>query len=337
MEVSAPERVEVGEASQVGEVRRRACRIATDLHFNETDVGRVAIAASEVASNVIKHGRGGEVLLQPGQDEWERTLTIIALDRGPGIANTDVSLSDGVSTAGTPGTGLGAIARQSDEFCLYSNPGNGAAVISRIWPDDVHPSDGHILAEGIMVPHPRETVCGDGWATAEPNGRRRVLVVDGLGHGPLASEASQLAIECFHASGGRSPAETITEIHAALRPTRGAAAAMAEIDEREEVVRFCGVGNVGAAIIAGGTMRNLVSHYGTLGHDVRKIHEFQYPWAPGSILVLYSDGIQSHISFNSHARLSQSHPLLIAAMLYRDYRRGTDDATVVVAKAWATA
>jgi anti-sigma regulatory factor (Ser/Thr protein kinase) len=337
MEVSFPQRLEVAEQSQIGEVRRRACRIATQMAFNEADVGRVAIAANEVASNIIKHGRGGEVLLQPGQNGRARSLTIIALDHGPGIPDVAVSLSDGVSTAGTPGTGFGAIARQSDEFCVYSTPGHGAAVVSRIWPGDASPTDGGILAEGVLVPHPREELCGDGWATAEGSGRRRILVVDGLGHGPQAFEAARAAIECFRSLGERSPAETISEIHGALRPTRGAAAAVAEIDEREQVVRYCGVGNVAGATIHGGASHNLVSHYGTLGHDVRKIHEFQYAWEPGALLLLHSDGIQSNVGFNADARLSHSHPLLIAAMLYRDFRRGNDDATVVVAKRRADA
>ena len=49
-------------------------------------------------------------------------LDVLALDRGPGMSDVDRCLADGYSTAGSPGTGLGAIGRLADQFDIYSSP-----------------------------------------------------------------------------------------------------------------------------------------------------------------------------------------------------------------------
>jgi hypothetical protein len=121
-------------------------------------------------------------------------------------------------------------------------------------------------------------------------------------------------------------------LHDALRPTRGAAAAVAEVEARRGVVRFCGVGNVAATLVAGGATRSLVSHHGTLGHDARRIAEFRYPWTADSVLVLNSDGLVSHWSPDRWPGLLGRAATLVAAVLYRDCRRQRDDTSVLVVR-----
>ncbi len=117
-----------------------------------------------------------------------------------------------------------------------------------------------------------------------------------------------------------------------MRSTRGAAVAAARLFPEEEVVRFAGIGNIGAAIVSGKATRQLVSHAGTVGHELHRVQEFVYPWPAGSLLVLYSDGIVSHWSLDSHPGLCDHDAALIAGVLYRDHSRRRDDATVVVAR-----
>jgi serine/threonine protein phosphatase PrpC len=76
----------------------------------------------------------------------------------------------------------------------------------------------------------------------------------------------------------------------------------------------------------------MVSYNGTVGHTVRKIQEFTYPWPTNALLILYSDGLTTHLNPEHYPGLIRRHPDLIAATLYRDYARGHDDATVVVAQ-----
>ena len=105
---------------------------------------------------------------------------------------------------------------------------------------------------------------------------------------------------------------------------------MAQIERNAASLRFAGLGNVSGTIVTGSLTRSLVSHHGTAGHDAVRIREFAYPWAPGASLLLHSDGISARWSPERYAGLFTRHPLLVAAVLYRDQRRGADDASMLV-------
>jgi len=159
-----------------------------------------------------------------------------------------------------------------------------------------------------------------------------LLVADGLGHGPGAAEAAGTTVRTFRDHPGLAPQEGLQVIHDALRSTRGAAVAIAEIDSGRRLVRFCGVGNVAGAVLSEGGSRNMVSHHGTVGLGVRKVQEFTYPWPDRALLVMHSDGLGSRWSLDPYPGLRQKHPGLVAGVLYRDFGRGRDDATVVVVR-----
>ena len=123
-------------------------------------------------------------------------------------------------------------------------------------------------------------------------------------------------------------------VHQALRSSRGAAVAIARIDRRRGKLTFAGVGNISARIYAGSeTRQNLVSLNGTAGHQCDRIQEFNYAWPEDGLLILHSDGLSTGTGLESYPGLAARDPALIAAVLYRDFCRGRDDATVVVAKA----
>jgi anti-sigma regulatory factor (Ser/Thr protein kinase) len=320
--------IAVTEASQVGSVRRTATDLATGLGFDEVDRSRVGIVATEMATNLAKHGREGVMLMRVAARPPAATLELIALDRGPGIADVGRALQDGHSTAGTPGTGLGAIRRGATRFDLYSSPA-GTAVLAAFSPAGTSPRTGFDVGV-VSVPFPGEHVCGDGFAIEQHDGRALVMVVDGLGHGAPAAAAAARAGELFDVHHRLGPVDLMRRLHDGLRPTRGAAGAVAEVDARRGLVRFCGVGNIAATILVGTTTRSLVSHHGTLGHDARRIAEFQYPWTADATLVLNSDGLVSHWTLDKYPGLAGRAPALIAAVLYRDCRRHRDDTTLLV-------
>jgi len=316
----------IADPSQIGEARRMGSDLARSVGFDEEGAGRIAIAVTEAAANIVKHGGGGHVLLRADGGGVE----LIALDSGPGMSSVPQSMRDGFSTAGTPGTGLGAIVRQASEFDIYATPGRGTAIVAHFRPR--RPTEGARCPRvgGVAVPKRGETVCGDAWAKVESGPRTLVLVADGLGHGPLAADASARAVDVLirHAA---QPVEAIVQrMHEALRPTRGAAVGIAEVDRGDGVVRFVGVGNIAASVVSDGNVRSMVSHHGTLGHDVRKIQTFQYPWPKDALLVMTSDGIGTRWDLATYPGLAQRSPTVVAAVRYRDFQRGNDDATVVV-------
>ena len=123
----------VDETTKVGEARRRTSWLAENLGFDENAQGKAALVVTEVATNLLKHGGGGELIVQGVDDEHQgECLEIFALDSGRGIIDVGTCMADGYSTAGSPGTGLGAISRLVDSLQIYSNPGTGTVIWARI-------------------------------------------------------------------------------------------------------------------------------------------------------------------------------------------------------------
>src|SRR6267142_2608142 len=172
--------------SQVDEVRQAVAAMCQSVGLDEAEAGRARIVAAEAASNVVKRGRGGEVVISPLQRGEAVGIAVLALDRGPGIPDT-AALPSGHSTVGARATGFDAIRRQSTELDVYALPGQGTALLSRIW-RGAPPTSLDLAA--LCVAKPGESECGDLWSFEERPGGGRIVVADGLGHGPLAREAA---------------------------------------------------------------------------------------------------------------------------------------------------
>jgi anti-sigma regulatory factor (Ser/Thr protein kinase) len=333
MEMIGHQAIVIQESSQTSAARSEVREVAERAGFDESDAHRAGLVATELATNLVKHANGGGVLLLIRSLEPEpREVELVALDRGPGIADVGRALVDGHSTAGSPGTGLGAIRRMSDDFDIWSTH-TGTAVLARVRAKR-HPRRRAASFEvgAVNVAKPGETVSGDAWRVRQQVGGAVVLIADGLGHGVLACEASEAAVAAFDREPLGDTVRTLESIHLAIRHTRGAAAAIAEVRKDLGLVRYAGVGNIVTAVCANGSMRQAVSNNGTLGHRAPHFREYSYPWAAESLLVMHSDGLSSRWTLESYPGLKQRDSTLIAAVLYRDFGRSRDDATVLVVK-----
>jgi anti-sigma regulatory factor (Ser/Thr protein kinase) len=334
MEITYPYflQVPVTEQSQTGSARRESARMAALEGMPEVDVGRVSIVTTEAANNVLKHGKGGEMLFR-AMNSGAATVDIIALDKGPGIHNLAECMRDGYSSSGTPGTGLGAMERMSDVFELFSSPGAGAAVHCRVTSGKNPETIAKAMESGVViVPIKGETRCGDGWAEYHTVSHSVYMVADGLGHGAGAAEAAEEAVRAFNRMASVNPLDILDEVHHVLRKTRGAAVSVASIDLDNRKVRFAGVGNVSAAIMTSAKLHNMVSHNGIVGHTVGRLQDFIYDWPAQAILAMFSDGIGSHWNLSKYPGLQSRSPLMIASVIYRDFSRRRDDATVLIAR-----
>ncbi len=322
------------ETSQAGEARRTAVAFASRLGFNETERGKVGLVVTEVANNLVRHAQDGVLLLQALDKNGIAGVEILALDKGPGIDNISECLQDGFSTAGTSGNGLGAMMRLSAFFDIYSIPKVGTAILCHLWasPLPANPPQDNLTLGAVCLPKTGEEVSGDTWASAASDDRTLLLVADGLGHGPLAAQASLEAVRVFRENVHRSPKEIVEATHGALRSTRGAALAIAQIDGERQAIHYAGIGNISGTVVSGSKSYSLVSHNGTVGHEVRKIQEFIYPWSKDGLLVMHSDGLKTQWRLDRYAGLAVKHPSLIAGVLYRDFNRGRDDVTVLVVR-----
>ena len=325
--------IDITDSSMVGEARRRIVALAEDLGMDEQARGAVALATTEMATNLVKHAGKGYLLVHRISEADNNGLRVISVDRGPGIADLSKALSDGHSTAGSMGCGLGAIKRNADAFEVYSVPGNGALVGVEFWRSKraIHPVS-PVQVGVVTEPIHGESVCGDGWGMRSSSDSINLMVVDGLGHGVLASEAALEAQRIFSAARDQSLSSLLSETHDALRKTRGAALALAQINPSKALLTFAGVGNISASIVTPKGTRSMTSHNGTVGQTMTRLQEFTYPWTPDSILVLHSDGLATRWDLQRYPGIHSKDPSLIAALLHRDFSRGRDDVTVLVAR-----
>jgi anti-sigma regulatory factor (Ser/Thr protein kinase) len=326
---SARQRVlPVTDASGAADARRAVAALARALQFDDTTAGELALAVTEAATNITKHAREGAIVARVLPRGESGGIEILAIDRGPGM-DVAASMRDGHSTSGTPGSGLGALSRVASGLEIWSRPGSGTLLRFEVWPKALG-DRGAALASGVICTEKRgEDVCGDNWALLQGRGRVIAFVVDGLGHGLEAAAAARAAVEVVKAKAHLDAPNLMDAVHGALRPTRGAAAAIAMLQAESELCSFCGIGNIAASIRSGGTSRSMVSHNGTLGHALRRIQEFQYPFPKGALLVMHSDGLATHWDLGAYPGIETRHPAMIAAALYRDHSRGRDDLTVL--------
>jgi anti-sigma regulatory factor (Ser/Thr protein kinase) len=318
----------MGDTSRVGEARRHAAQLAADCGLDEVEAGRLAIIVTELATNLLRHANQGRLWLsaRPARREVE----VMAVDHGPGMPDIERSLHDGFSTVGTPGTGLGAIRRLADHFDLASHVPQGSIVLARVRAAGVPDLAGASCMGAVSLNAPGEQVCGDGWRFAVEGECTALMVADGLGHGPDAAEAAEVALAAFAEAPMESPRQLLERAHRALRGTRGAALMVLQADAGAGVIRSAGAGNVMARLVSGTSDRTLLCQHGTAGVTIRSPEETTTPWPAHALLVVFSDGIESRWKPSSLVPMLKRDPALAAAVLARDHCRGRDDATVAV-------
>ncbi|MEU6812815.1 ATP-binding SpoIIE family protein phosphatase [Streptomyces sp. NPDC046831] len=339
--------VPVHDSTRVPDARVAAESAAAVAGLDEGRTAAAALVATELSTNLLKHAEGGQVLVEvvppaavSDGDDPAPVVQIAAIDRGPGMADVAAALRDGFSTTRSLGAGLGTCRRAADDFALHSAPGRGTVALARVGAAAKRPGTRHrppadLWAGGINIPFAGVEHSGDAWSWARAGDRVTLMLADGLGHGPGAARASTAAVETLHRCAHLTPADLLRQLDAALRGTRGAAVALAQVDLRAQRLRFAGVGNVGARLRAGDTWRALLSKPGIVGaHLPTTLPEHQAPWGAGCLLILHSDGLPSRWTPPRGPGLPAADPAVVAAVTIRDAvssaRPVRDDTAVAV-------
>jgi anti-sigma regulatory factor (Ser/Thr protein kinase) len=103
------------------------------LGFGEADRTRIEIVILELTRNILHYADSGMILLTPLHEGERRGLAIEARDTGPGIADIELALRDGFSTARSLGAGLPGVKRLMDAFEIESTVGAGTMVRAVKW------------------------------------------------------------------------------------------------------------------------------------------------------------------------------------------------------------
>ena len=334
--------IPITESTQIAVARRAAADLCRRLGLTDDTVARAEIVAVELAGNILQHAERGTLAiasLPSGSG-----VHILASDLGPGLGDVERAMSDGFSTGSTPGLGLGAVGRLVSSMDVYSRRGGTGTAITATLRESQLPV-GSAAAEAarrqdefiavLSKPLEGETLNGDSWALYPGSDRDVYLMVDGLGHGSYAAQAAAVAIGVANSNFGADPsialAAVIQRMHAPMHSTRGAAVMLVSVQGTK--VLCCGVGNVSASLChPDGTLRNLVSHNGTVGHRMARVQEFEYMAAPGTLLIMHSDGLSTRWKLSGYPGLHAHAPATIASVLNRDAARARDDASILVAR-----
>lgn len=315
--------VRIQDPTQVALARRTATELARVAGLDERRTSAVNVAVVELANNLLQHAGGGELYLQftePGG-----TLDIAAVDHGRGMSNVERCLEDGYTTASTPGLGLGAVRRFAADFSGFSIPARTTVVAARM--AEQRPD---LQVAVVSTPIQGEVLSGDSWELSEDG--LTFLVVDGLGHGLLAADAAKAGVAAFRKHQAESPQRILEAMHAALRSTRGAAAAVAKVDPAHRTILFAGIGNITCNLLNHERSQSMVSHNGTLGHMMRRVQQFQYTYRSLDLLLMQSDGLLTRSKAGLPPELLQQRPFAIAPFLFSEQVRGRDDATLLVSR-----
>jgi hypothetical protein len=157
-----------------------------------------------------------------------------------------------------------------------------------------------------------------------------LAVVDGIGHGPEATRAAELAVNALRQRPGDSVLALIKRCHIALQQTRGVVLTVASFNKPDRTVTWGGVGNVeGLLVHSDSVQEHALLRGGTVGASLPPLYAGVIPVHRGDLLILASDGIRSEYDRDLPIKGS---PQWIADHVLGKYFKGTDDACVLVAR-----
>lgn len=333
--MALPQTMDIRYESSVGEARRAAQTLAAALGFVPQACDEIALAMTELATNLIKHAGGGSLTLTPLAEGGRVGLEIQSRDTGRGIANVELALGDRFSTAaGSRGTGLGSINRLMDEFDIASQRGRGTDIVCRKWRREYQPSLRPCPLSFGVATRPRifGQVNGDAFVVHQWAESALVGIIDGLGHGQFAHRAAQTARQYVESHFDLPLDQIFRGTGRACRATRGVVMALARFDWGQGRMTFAAVGNILMRVFPRSEPFHFVVRRGVIGLNAPKPVVTEHSWPHDHILVLHSDGISVHWGWHDFPGWADSPADAMARELLRTKAKAEDDATIIVVK-----
>lgn len=317
-------------------IKKEVHNLALNAGFSEKRIGEVDIILAEITSNLHKYAKDGEILVGHFENNSEEYIELISIDNGPGMGDVQRVMADGFSSTNTMGHGLGSIKRLSDQFDIYSQKGWGTILLSRIYkikPPARPKEKAAVKINAIVVAKPPETVSGDGFYYKLSDQYVKLLVADGLGHGPEANLAVNEAVKAFKTCPYNSPTEIIRYLHPEIRKTRGLVGTVVVFDIKNREFKITGVGNISAKFLGPASNKNHLAYNGIIGHNIpNTINDQTAGFNEYNQMVLCSDGIRSRWELSKYPGILRTDLSIQAAAIFKDFARQTDDMSVVIIK-----
>jgi anti-sigma regulatory factor (Ser/Thr protein kinase)/serine/threonine protein phosphatase PrpC len=329
-----PVSLAVDQPAQVKQAAHLARSFAHSLGFGPAECEEIALVATELATNLVRHASGGTLTLSQ-IDALDRVgIRIESEDFGPGIADVERALMDGFSTGGSLGFGLGTVNRLMDDLEIYSRSPHGVHLVSQRW---IRPQRKEVRLEGLQFgaatrAYRYASENGDAFVILEWNRFALAGVIDGLGHGPFAQRAAQTARQYLEQHFDQPLESLFRGVQRACRATRGVVMALARFDLAQQKLTVGSVGNIEVRLFGSPTHFSLIVRRGVIGLNAPSPVLLDHPWDSTCVLVMHSDGLRTHWAWDDFPELAQAAPNVIAQRLLHALGKLEDDATVVVAR-----
>jgi anti-sigma regulatory factor (Ser/Thr protein kinase) len=326
--------IPIYDESSVSTARQRVRQAGEELNLSKQIVESVALIASEVAHNQLSHAKQGYFAVKGIQRDGVRGLEVIAADIGPAIKKPGLAIQDkAFSNAESLGAGVGAVCRLADEVAFDNRIDEGFCVIARKFEKPDVPRCIEIAIMGR--PYPGEVISGDDASFFESESTFIAAVADGMGHGPDARTASNLAIQGISSKREQSLEEIVIALNKELSGTHGCAMTIIRYDKITKTAECVSLGDVHAHLYY---LKD--AHFFTPTPLVLAAGQFQKQRVrvekvtvePGSVLLMFTDGLKSRTTLKGQLDLLRQPPIAIAEHLLENDSRPDDDALVLVAR-----
>lgn len=313
-------------------VRDRIKQVAAEGGVATEIADRALLVATELGRNHLRHARAGRIAVRTITRGEHRGLELVAADRGLGILDIATAIDALPRTEGTLGLGVGAVRRLSSEVDFDIRIGEGTHVRARLF-DEAVPRRREVGIYGR--PHEEEKVSGD-HARVHRAGDALVLsVCDGLGHGPIARDASIAAMQVFDDTYDDSPSNILEECHRRGGDTRGVVMGICRVAEDAGTLEVSSVGNIDVQVCGPRAVRRFGGSSAVVGgrrSTVIRVRTDRALLSQGELVILTTDGISSKLAIEDDLALLRMHPIVVAQRIMERFGRTNDDALVLVAR-----
>lgn len=294
-------------------------------------IDRALIVASELGRNHLRHAQRGRIAVRTLERRAHVGIEVVAVDEGPGLDDVDRIFEAAPRESGISlGVGVSAVKRLSTEMDLDVRLGEGTCFRVRIF-DSAVPRQREVGIYGRAIAG--EARSGDHALFVRDGGDLRVMLCDGLGHGPDARVASDAAVDVFRERLAERPGVLLEECHRRLGQTRGVVMATAHVTEPGGL-ELSSAGNIETMVSRFRATRRFGGTSATIGGrgGVTKTRTELGALEQDDVMVLMTDGIQTKAAIEDDPILLRAHPAVIAQHVVERFARSNDDALVLVVR-----
>ena len=318
--------------------RRTAKELAQQIGFETACQEQIVLVVSELSSNLIKYACRGLINLKAISESGRTGILISSHDRGPGF-DSGKALTDGYSSSGTLGIGLGAIQRMVDIMEIESRQSQpaGTVIVCKKWlpaPQTVNKQQACPLDIGVISQPKRDfEVNGDVYLIKpDRQGNCLIAVIDGVGHGSPAHKAAQAACDYIDNHALLPMPEIFRGVELTCQSTSGVVMALIHFDIAHSALTFASIGNIETKLVGSDEKNSLLIKRGILGRQSSAPIICRHHWTSELGLVMHSDGVSSRWNWREFAHLSEKPAQFIAEQMHRKLHKDSDDATLIFVK-----